>query len=139
PQRRAVMPKAEIVHIKRPADKSRRRSDRVRAPAPPPARPGMSRKKLIDESRRWLSLINAHKLNDYKRRKIVSETIDNFRYYYNRGFLEYRKAVTESGEYAAIEWAGKGSHFEDVTGRRINDCMGWYGLYWEGIMVAEID
>ena len=103
------MPKAEIVPIKSPADKHRRRrSDRVRM-APTPPRPGFSRKKLIDESRRWLSIINAHKLNDYKRRKIVSETIDNFRYYYNRGFLEYRKAVTESGEYAAIEWAGKGS------------------------------
>src|SRR5258707_15063091 len=97
------MPKAEIVSIKSPADKNRRRrSDRVRMPPPPP-QPGFSRKKLIDESRRWLSIINAHKLNDYKRRKIVSETIDNFRYYYNRGFLEYRKAVTESAEHAPSE------------------------------------
>jgi hypothetical protein len=66
------MPKAEIVPLKSPADKHhRRRSDRVRM-APPLPRPGFSRKKLIEESRRWLSIINAHKLNDYKRRKIVS-------------------------------------------------------------------
>jgi putrescine aminotransferase len=133
------MPKAEIVALKTAAEKHhRRRSDRVRVPAPPPPRPGMSRKKLIEESRRWLSLINAHKLNDYKRRKIVSETIDNFRYYYNRGFLEYRKAVTESGEYAAIEWSGKGSHFEDVTGRRFIDCLGGYGIYSAGINHPKI-
>jgi putrescine aminotransferase len=98
----------------------------------------MSKKKLIAESRRWLSIINAHKLNDYKRRKIVSETIDNFRYYYNRGFLEYRKSVTESGEYAAVEWAGKGSHFEDVTGRKFIDCLGGYGIYSAGINHPKI-
>jgi len=133
------MPKAEIVHLKSAGEKhGRRRTDRVRVPAPPALRPGMSRKKLIEESRRWLSVINAHKLNDYKRRKIVSETIDNFRYYYNRGFLEYRKSVTESGEYAAIEWAGKGSHFEDVTGRRFIDCLGGYGIYSAGINHPKI-
>jgi putrescine aminotransferase len=133
------MPKAEIVHLKSPGEKhNRRRSDRARLPAAPPLRPGFSRKKLIDESRRWLSIINAHKLNDYKRRKIVSETIDNFRYYYNRGFLEYRKSVTESGEYAAVEWSGKGSHFEDVTGRRFIDCLGGYGIYSAGINHPKI-
>jgi putrescine aminotransferase len=130
------MPKAEVVPLKSPADKNhRRRGDRARGAVSPP---GMSRRKLIDESRRWLSLINAHKLNDYKRRKIVSETIDNFRYYYNRGFLEYRKSVTESGEYAAVEWSGKGSHFEDVTGRRFIDCLGGYGIYSAGINHPKI-
>jgi putrescine aminotransferase len=144
------MPKAEIVPIKKQAEKQaekqaqkqaeklrRRRSDQTRA-IPPPPQLGMSRKKLIEESRRWLSLINAHKLNDYKRRKVVSETIDNFRYYYNSGFLEYRKAVTESGEYAAIEWCGKGSYFEDVTGRKFIDCLGGYGIYSAGINHPKI-
>ncbi|HEY6548090.1 MAG TPA: hypothetical protein VI589_09295, partial [Vicinamibacteria bacterium] len=75
---------------------------------PPPPRTGVSKKKIIEESRRWLSIINAHKLNDYKRRKIVSDTLENFRSYYNSGYLEYRKSVTEGGEFAAIEWSGKG-------------------------------
>src|SRR6188508_953625 len=95
---------------------------RQRRPAPKkkdvPPRSGMTRAQLIAESKRWLSIINAHKLNDYKRRKIVTDTLDNFRLYYNKGYLEYRKSVTQGGEFAAIEWSGRGSHFEDITGRQ---------------------
>jgi putrescine aminotransferase len=83
---------------------------RQRRPAPKkkdvPPRSGMTRAQLIAESKRWLSIINAHKLNDYKRRKIVTDTLDNFRLYYNKGYLEYRKSVTQGGEFAAIEWSG---------------------------------
>ena len=66
-------------HVKRaePA-KRRRRAAGPRRPwcsvSPLPAekpRPRANKKKLIEESRRWLSIINAHKLNDYKRRKVV--------------------------------------------------------------------
>jgi putrescine aminotransferase len=99
---------------------------------------GFPRKRLIEESRRWLSIINAHKLNDYKSRKVVADTIDNFRLYYNRGFLEYRKSVTEAGEYAAIEWCGKGSYFHDIIGRRYIDCLGGYGIYSAGINHPKI-
>src|SRR5688572_25387929 len=138
------MPKAVVVPIKskvpkrEKANRGRRRTDQLELPtvAPPPK--GLSKKKLIEESRRWLGIINAHKLNDYRRRRVVTDTIDNFRYYYNRGFLEYRKAVTESGEYAAIEWSGKGSHFEDVTGRKFIDCLGGYGIYSAGINHPKI-
>jgi putrescine aminotransferase len=98
----------------------------------------MSRKKIIEESRRWLAIINAHKLNDYRRRKIVADTLDNFRLYYNRGYLEYRKSVTEGGQFAAIEWSGRGSHFEDITGRRFIDCLGGYGIYSAGINHPKI-
>ncbi len=92
-----------------------------------------TRRKIIAESRRWLAIINAHKLNEYKRRKIVADTVDNFRLYYNKGYLEYRKSVTEGGEFAAIEWSGKGTYFEDITGRRFIDCLGGYGIYSAGI------
>ena len=134
------MAKTVVFPIKPPPVRPRRRrSDRVAMP-PPPARAetGLTRKRLIEESRRWLSIINAHKLNDYKRRKVVADTIDNFRFYYNRGFLEYRKSVTEAGEYAAIEWAGRGSYFEDITGRRYIDCLGGYGIYSAGINHPKI-
>jgi putrescine aminotransferase len=118
----------------------RLRRRRVASPAPPAptARNRMTRKQVIEESRRWLSIINAHKLNEYKRRKIVTDTIDNFRLYYNKGYLEYRKSVTEGGEFAAIEWSGKGSYFEDVTGRRFIDCLGGYGIYSAGINHPKI-
>jgi putrescine aminotransferase len=115
-----------------------RRGSRGSSAVPARPRTGMSRKKLIEESRRWLSIINAHKLNDYKRRKVVADTIDNFRLYYNKGFLEYRKSVTEAGEYAAIEWSGRGSHFEDITGRKFIDCLGGYGIYSAGINHPKI-
>jgi putrescine aminotransferase len=132
-------------HVKHSGDKTRRR----RRPAPeravslperyePPARARTSKKKIIEESRRWLAIINAHKLNDYKRRKIVTDTIDNFRFYYNRGYLEYRKSVTEGGEFAAIEWSGRGSYFEDITGRKFIDCLGGYGIYSAGINHPKI-
>jgi putrescine aminotransferase len=100
--------------MKKPAAKPRRSKKAALPAAPLTARSQMSRKKLIEESRRWLAIINAHKLNDYRRRKIVADTLDNFRLYYNRGYLEYRKSVTEGGQFAAIEWSGKGSHFEDT-------------------------
>jgi len=121
--------------LEKPRRRRRTREPDAQAPRP---RQGMSKKKIIEESRRWLSIINTHKLNEYKRRKIVSETIDNFRFYYNKGYLEYRKSVTEGGEFAAIEWSGKGSYFEDVNGRRFIDCLGGYGIYSAGINHPKI-
>jgi putrescine aminotransferase len=141
------MSKAVVVHMKpKNPVRARRRSKAnaavpppppVPMPAPPP-RTGMSKKKILEESRRWLSIINAHKLNDYKRRKVVTDTIDNFKFYYNRGYLEYRKSVTEGGEFAAIEWSGQGSYFQDITGRRFIDCLGGYGIYSAGINHPKI-
>jgi putrescine aminotransferase len=119
------------------AKKTRSRRTAARKPSPAP-RTGMTRAQLIAESKRWLSIINAHKLNDYKRRKIVTDTLDNFRLYYNKGYLEYRKSVTVGGEFAAIEWSGRGSHFEDITGRQFIDCLGGYGIYSAGINHPKI-
>jgi putrescine aminotransferase len=137
------MSKAVVVHMNKHSEKSRRRRRNAEptpptVPAPPKRGSGFSKKKIIEESRRWLGIINAHKLNEYKRRKIVTDTVDNFRFYYNKGYLEYRKAVTEGGEYAAIEWSGKGSHFEDITGRKFIDCLGGYGIYSAGINHPKI-
>ena len=134
------MPKAVVVPIKPKVklNRGRRRTDQLQLPtvAPPPK--GLSKKKLIEESRRWLGIINAHKLNDYKRRRIVTDTVENFASYYNKGYLEYRKSVTEGGQYAAVEWAGRGSYFEDITGRRFIDCLGGYGIYSAGIRHPKI-
>lgn len=144
------MPKAIVVPTKRPARsastrgqvqnrrrQSRRDTDTVAA-APAPRQARMSRKKVIEESRRWLGIINAHKLNEYKRRRVVSDTIENFESYYNKGYLEYRKSVTEGGQFAAVEWSGRGCYFEDVTGRRFIDCLGGYGIYSAGINHPKI-
>ena len=115
-----------------------RRSRKTSSAVPVRDRAQATRRKIIAESRRWLGIINAHKLNEYKRRKIVADTVDNFRLYYNKGYLEYRKSVTEGGEFAAIEWSVRGSHFEDITGRRFIDCLGGYGIYSAGINHPKI-
>lgn len=133
------MARGVVVPLKLPNARPRRRRSGPPSRAPKAsARTGMTRAQLIAESRRWLSIINAHKLNDYKRRKIVTDTLDNFRLYYNRGYLEYRKSVTQGGEFAAIEWSGRGSHFEDIVGRRYIDCLGGYGIYSAGINHPKI-
>jgi putrescine aminotransferase len=141
------MAKSNVVPMKSHRRRSKRLAART-ALAPPSAsatptlvpesRARMSRKKLVEESRHWLSTINAHKLNEYRKRKVVADTIENFRYYYNRGYLEYRKSVTEGGEYAAVEWTGRGSHFQDITGRQYVDCLGGYGIYSAGINHPKI-
>ena len=48
-------------------------------------------KKIIDESQKWLDIISTKKISDPTARRIVSETLENFESYYNKGFLEYRK------------------------------------------------
>jgi putrescine aminotransferase len=98
----------------------------------------MTREDILQESQRWLDIINTKRLNDYKRRRITRETIENFNSYYNKGYLEYRKSVTEAGGHAAIEWSGQGCHFEDIFGRRYIDCLGGYGIYSAGIRHPKI-
>ena len=137
-RRRVVRRSAVVRAMKSNGQRPRRNKKAAPAAAPAPDRARMTRKKIIEESRRWLSIINAHKLNDYRRRKIVTDTVDNFRLYYNRGYLEYRKSVTEGGQFAAIEWSGRGSHFEDITGRRFIDCLGGSGIYSAGINHPKI-
>ncbi len=88
---------------------------------------------LIEESRRWLEIIRSPALDRRRQGGIVTETLDNFRDYYNRGLLRYRKSTTEAGGLASIEWTGRGSHFEDVSGRQFIDCLGGYGIYSAGI------
>lgn len=144
------MPRAVVVPLKphavRPSAHGRSLANRHarpqrrarRPPADPAARAAATRRKVLEESRRWLSIVNAHKLNEYRRRRVVSDTLENFRLYYNRGYLEYRKSVTEGGEYAAVEWSGRGSTFEDVSGRRFVDCLGGYGIYSAGIKHPKI-
>jgi putrescine aminotransferase len=129
-----------VVPMKHPSVPHKKPRRRRVVPQKPKAatRTGMTRAQLIAESKRWLSIINAHKLNDYKRRKIATDTLDNFRLYYNKGYLEYRKSVTQGGEFAAIEWSGRGSHFQDIAGRQWVDCLGGYGIYSAGINHPKI-
>src|SRR5262245_6385808 len=95
--------------------------------------------KVIKESRRWLDIIaSAHKLNLTRKKKVVKETVKSFESYFNSGFLEYRKAVAEAEQYAAIEWTGQGSYIEDIMGRKYIDCLGGFGIYSAGVRHPRI-
>jgi putrescine aminotransferase len=98
----------------------------------------MKRQKILEQSQRWLDIVGAHQLTDAERTEIARQTIENFNSYYNKGFLPYRKSVTEAEGYAAVEWTGQGCHFQGIFGREYIDCLGGYGIYSAGIQHPKI-
>ncbi len=81
---------------------------------------------------RWIELIHQPNVTEAVGKQIIEESKANFAEYFNRGWLEYRKAVTEAGDWAATEWTGSGALFRDVLGREYIDCLGGYGLLVHG-------
>lgn len=83
----------------------------------------------LDYSARWMDLI--HK-TDFPTKElahqIIDESKDNFAEHYNRNWLEYRKSVTESGDWASVEWTGSGAIIKDVLGRDFLDFLGGFGM-----------
>jgi len=79
-------------------------------------------------SQRWVDLIRTPIVTEEEGKKIIEEAKYNFAEHFNRGWLEYRKSVTEAGDWAATEWTGSGAIFRDVLGREYIDCLGGYGL-----------
>ncbi len=82
----------------------------------------------IDYSRRWMDLIHRPQVTEQEAKSIIEESRFNFAEHFNRGWLEYRKSVTEAGDWAAVEWSGRGAVFKDILGREYIDCLGGYGL-----------
>lgn len=83
----------------------------------------------LDYSSRWLDLIQKNEFpTQAEAYKIIDESKSNFAEHYNRNWLEYRKSVTESGDWAAVEWSGSGAVFKDVLGREYLDFLGAYGM-----------
>ncbi|MBM3180992.1 MAG: aminotransferase class III-fold pyridoxal phosphate-dependent enzyme [Chloroflexi bacterium] len=83
----------------------------------------------LDYSSRWLDLIQKNEFPTQEEAyKIIDESKNNFAEHYNRNWLEYRKSVTESGDWAAVEWTGSGSVFKDVLGREYLDFLGGFGM-----------
>jgi putrescine aminotransferase len=98
----------------------------------------MNTQELIRESQRWLDIISAPELSAEQKERIQKDTVDNFHFYYNRGYLEYRKSVVEMREDPALEWVGEGSTFQDLSGRTYIDCLGGYGIYSAGIRHPKV-
>ena len=81
---------------------------------------------------RWIDVIHKSELTETEAKQIIEESKQNFAEHFNRGWLEYRKSVTEAGDWAAVEWKGSGSVFRDVLGREYLDCLGGYGMMNHG-------
>jgi putrescine aminotransferase len=83
-------------------------------------------------SERWLDIIKKFEVDEALGKEIIAESKQNFAEHFNKGWLEYRKSVTEAGDWAAVEWTGSGAIFQDVLGREYIDCLGGYGMLNHG-------
>jgi len=93
----------------------------------------------LDYSTKWLELIKKPGLPDEETaRWIIEESKENFAEHFNKNWLEYRKSVTEAGQWAAVEWEGKGATFQDVMGRKYIDFLGGYGMMSHGWSNPEV-
>jgi putrescine aminotransferase len=72
------------------------------------------------------------------RQEIALKTVRNFRDHINKGFLDYRKSVTEATNFAITEWTGQGSVLVDALDRKYLDLLGGFGLYSYGIRHPKI-
>ena len=59
-------------------------------------------------TRRYLELIEGRELSLDEKQAFIAETVEAYERHVNRGFIGYRKSVTEAGQFAALEWSGKG-------------------------------
>jgi putrescine aminotransferase len=88
----------------------------------------LSFENAIAYSRRWIDIIHKPSVSEEEGKQIIEECKVNFAEYFNRGWLDYRKSMTEAGDWAATEWTGSGAIFRDVLGREYIDCLGGYGM-----------
>ncbi len=85
--------------------------------------------KALNDSQRYLDVVQKQQLSKSEAEWLIETTVSNFARYYNSGFIEYRKSVAEAGDFAAVEWTGRGATFRDVLGREYIDCLGGFGLF----------
>jgi putrescine aminotransferase len=93
----------------------------------------------LSYSSQWLDIIKQESFPEEAQAKwIISESKNNFAEHFNRNWLEYRKAVTEAGDWASVEWSGKGATFTDVMGRKFIDWLGGFGMFDLGWTHPEV-
>jgi putrescine aminotransferase len=87
----------------------------------------------LELSSHYLDLIGGKQMSDDEKRTFIADTLEAYEKHVNRGFISYRKSVTESGQFAALEWTGRGALLQDLLGREYIDCLGGYGIFSAGI------
>ncbi|MBV9231638.1 MAG: putrescine aminotransferase [Chloroflexi bacterium] len=85
--------------------------------------------KALNDSQRYLDIVHKQNLSKSEAEWLVETTVSNFAKYYNSGFIEYRKSVAEAGDFASVEWTGRGATFRDALGREYIDCLGGFGVF----------
>jgi putrescine aminotransferase len=98
----------------------------------------LSNDEVLQHTERYLRLIAATDIPLADKQAFIAETVENYATYYNRGFITYRKSVTEAGQFAAIEWSGRGSILKDMLGREYIDCLGGFGIFSAGVNHPKI-
>ena len=93
---------------------------------------------VLQLSSRYLDLIGGRPMAANEKEAFITETVESYEKYINRGFLTYRKSVTQAGQFAALEWSGKGSILTDLLGREYIDCLGGYGIFSAGVNHPKI-
>ncbi len=86
----------------------------------------------LNYSNRWMNIIHKKEVSEEEGKTIIEESKQNFAEHFNKGWLDYRKSVTEAGDWAATEWTGSGAVFRDILGREYLDCLGGYGMMDHG-------
>jgi len=88
---------------------------------------------VLQHTARYLELIGGREMSTQEKQAFIRETVDSYEQYYNRGFITYRKSVAQAGQFAALEWSGKGAELRDLLGREYIDCLGGYGIFSAGV------
>jgi putrescine aminotransferase len=88
---------------------------------------------VLKHTSHYLELIAGREMPAQEKQDFIAETVDSYERFYNRGFIGYRKSVTEAGQFAAVEWSGQGALLRDLLGREYIDCLGGYGIFSSGV------
>jgi putrescine aminotransferase len=93
---------------------------------------------VLKLSQRYLDLIGGRPMTLGEKEAFIAETVEAYEQHVNRGFLTYRKSVTQAGQFAALEWSGEGAILRDLLGREYIDALGGYGIFSAGINHPKI-
>jgi putrescine aminotransferase len=98
----------------------------------------LSNAEVLRHTSRYLELVAGREMSTEEKHAFIAETVDSYERYSNRGFISYRKSVTQAGQFAALEWSGEGAILRDLLGREYIDCLGGYGIFSAGVNHPKI-
>lgn len=100
-----------------------------------------NRKDVISSLDRIIGLIktDTKDIPAAEKKRMVSETLDQFQNYVSPGWLKYRKSVSsDSAEGAVLEWQDGGAYCYGLEGEKFIDCLGGFGVFTFGHRNSEI-